>query len=264
MFTIHNFTDNDDIRIVEEKGPFQVLEYKRDLSVRREEAMEAYFASQMNVRKRQVYCDLSKGDVTVQPGAMQWMLGDVKATTGIKGAKDFFGKAVKGGLSGESAIKPEYTGTGRLCLEPTDVYILLEDLADWNGAIILKDGLFMACDGKLEQKIVARTNVSSAFGGMGLFNLSLKGEGVVCLESPVPREELIVIDLVDDVLKIDGNLALAWSNSLEFTVERSGKSLVGSAASGEGLVNAYRGTGRVIMAPVKDVRRQLQDAVKND
>ena len=35
MFTIHNFTDNDDIRIVEEKGPFQVLEYKRDLSVRR-------------------------------------------------------------------------------------------------------------------------------------------------------------------------------------------------------------------------------------
>ena len=152
MFTIHNFTDNDDIRIVEEKGPFQVLEYKRDLSVRREEAMEAYFASQMNVRKRQVYCDLSKGDVTIQPGAMQWMLGDVKATTGIKGAKDFFGKAVKGGLSGESAIKPEYTGTGRLCLEPTDVYILLEDLTDWNGAIILKDGLFMACDGKLEQK----------------------------------------------------------------------------------------------------------------
>ena len=43
MFTIRNFTDNDDIRIVEEKGPFQVLEYKRDLSVRREEAMEAYF-----------------------------------------------------------------------------------------------------------------------------------------------------------------------------------------------------------------------------
>ena len=37
---------------------------------------------------------------------------------------------------------------------------------------------------------------------------------------------------------------------LDFTVERSGKTLVGSAASGEGLVNVYRGTGRVLLAPV--------------
>ena len=28
------------------------------------------------------------------------------------------------------------------------------------------------------------------------------------------------------------------------------KSLVGSAASGEGLVNVYRGTGKVLLAPV--------------
>lgn len=34
------------------------------------------------------------------------------------------------------------------------------------------------------------------------------------------------------------------------TVERSGKSLIGSAASGEGLVNVYRGTGKVLLAPV--------------
>ena len=45
-------------------------------------------------------------------------------------------------------------------------------------------------------------------------------------------------------------MAIAWSGSLEFTVERSGKTLVGSAASGEGLVNVYRGTGKVLLAPV--------------
>ena len=50
-------------------------------------------------------------------------------------------------------------------------------------------------------------------------------------------------------MKIDGNMAIAWSNSLNFTVERSGKSLIGSAASGEGLVNVYRGTGTILMAP---------------
>ena len=50
--------------------------------------------------------------------------------------------------------------------------------------------------------------------------------------------------------KIDGNLAVCWSSNLEFTVERSTKTLVGSAVSGEGLINVYRGTGRVLMCPV--------------
>lgn len=40
-----------------------------------------------------------------------------------------------------------------------------------------------------------------------------------------------------------------WSPTLELTVERAGKTLVGSAASGEGLVNVYRGSSRVMMVP---------------
>lgn len=32
--------------------------------------------------------------------------------------------------------------------------------------------------------------------------------------------------------------------------ERSGKSLMGSAVSGEGLVNVYQGSGKVLLAPV--------------
>ena len=95
-----------------------------------------------------------------------------------------------------------------------------------------------------------RSNLSSAIAGNeGLFNLSLNGNGVFCIESDCPKEELIEIELQNDVLKVDGNYAIAWSKGLDFTVERSGKSLIGSAASGEGLVNVYRGTGRVLMMP---------------
>ena len=152
---------------------------------------------------------------------------------------------------GESAVKPEYTGNGVLVLEPTYRHILLIDLADWNGSIVLDDGLFLACDSKLKQKAVMRSNFSSAVaGGEGLFNLGVVGNGVLCLESPSPKEELIEVTLQDDVLKVDGNMAIAWSGSLDFTVERSGKTLLGSAASGEGLVNVYRGTGKVLLAPV--------------
>ncbi len=251
MYQVHNLTENDDVRVLENLGPFTVIEYQRDLSVSAETAAAAYFAQKMNVRRRQVLCDLSKAQITVQAGAMQWMLGNVSATTGIKGVGDLFGKAMRGKVTGESAIKPEYTGNGLLMLEPTYKYILLEDMGNWNGSMVLEDGLFLACDSNLKHKAVMRSNLSSAVAGNeGLFNLGLTGQGVVCLESPCPREELIEFVLQDDVLKIDGNMAIAWSGSLEFTVERSAKSLIGSAASGEGLVNVYRGTGKVLMAPV--------------
>ena len=252
MYQINNFFNNDDVRMKESMGAFSIIEYQRDLSVMPENAMTAYYASQMNVRKRQVVCDVAKSNVTVQAGAMQWMVGDVKATTGLKGVGDLLSKAVRGSVTGESAIKPEYTGNGTLVLEPTYKQILLLDVADWNGSVVLDDGLFLACESSLKQKAVMRSNLSSAVAGNeGLFNLGIQGKGVLCLESPCPKEELVEITLNNDVLKVDGNFAIAWSGSLEFTVERSGKSLIGSAASGEGLVNVYRGTGKVLLAPVR-------------
>lgn len=251
MFRVSNYTDNDNIRVLSEMGPFKVIEYQKDLSVAPNSVQFAWFASEMNVRKRQVICDLSKANITVQAGAMQWMAGNVNATTGIKGVGDFLGKAVRGKVTGESAIKPEYTGDGLLVLEPTYKHILLVNLADWNGSIVLDDGLFLACDSKLQHKAVARSNLSSAIAGNeGLFNLGIMGDGVLCLESTSPMQELVEVTLDNDVLKVDGNFAIAWSGSLSFTVERSGKSLMGSAASGEGLVNVYRGTGKVLLAPV--------------
>ena len=252
MYQINNFFNNDDVRMKESMGAFSIIEYQRDLSVMPENAMTAYYASQMNVRKRQVVCDVAKSNVTVQAGAMQWMVGDVKATTGLKGVGDLFSKAVRGSVTGESAIKPEYTGNGTLVLEPTYKHILLLDVSDWNGSVVLDDGLFLACESSLKQKAVMRSNLSSAVAGNeGLFNLGIQGKGVLCLESPCPKEELVEITLNNDVLKVDGNFAIAWSGSLDFTVERSGKSLIGSAASGEGLVNVYRGTGKVLLAPVR-------------
>lgn len=251
MFNIKNFTDNDDIKTLDSLGAFSVIEYQRDLSVTPGDAQVAYFCNEMNIRKRQVICDVGKSNITTQAGAMQWMVGDVNATTGIKGVGDLFGKALRGSVTGESAIKPEYTGSGKLVLEPTYKHILLINVSDWNGSIVLDDGLFLACESSLKHKAVVRSNLSSAaLGKEGLFNLGIQGKGILCLESLCPKEELIEITLEDDVLKIDGSMAIAWSGSLNFTVERSGKSLIGSAASGEGLVNVYRGTGKVLLAPV--------------
>ena len=234
-------------------GNFHVLEYVQDASVSPMNAMNEYFMSKMGVRRRQVVIDIDKDhSAIIQAGAMQWMGGNVRATSGVKGIGDFLGKAIKGAVTKETAVKPEYVGEGCLVLEPTYKYIILADIGKWGPAgMTIEDGMFLACDANVKSKVVARKNLSSAvLGGEGLFNLSLQGNGVAALESNVPEDELIEVILENDELKIDGNLSVCWSSNLEFTVERSTKTLVGSAVSGEGLVNVYRGTGRVLMCPV--------------
>lgn len=250
MFKCNNLFDNCNMRQIAAAGNVKVFEYQRDLSVTPESAISSYFASEMNLRKRQVLIELNGTPWILQAGAMQWMAGNVQMSSGIKGVGDFLGKALSSKVTKESTAKPEYNGSGLLMLEPTFKHILLINVDEW-GSIVLEDGLFLACEGKLQQKVVARSNLSSsALGGEGLFNLSLTGSGTAVLESPVPMEELIEFELNNDEVKIDGNMAIAWSNSLQFTVERSSKSLVGSAVSGEGLVNVYRGTGKILMSPL--------------
>lgn len=244
---------NENRKYAKSIGNFHVLEYVQDASVSPMNAMNEYFMSKMNVRRRQVVIDIDKDhSAIIQAGAMQWMGGNVQATSGVKGIGDFLGKALKGAVTKETAVKPEYVGEGCLVLEPTYKYIILADIGKWGPAgMTIEDGMFLACDANVKSKVVARKNLSSAvLGNEGLFNLSLHGNGVAALESNVPEDELIEVILENDELKIDGNLAVCWSSNLEFTVERSTKTLVGSAVSGEGLVNVYRGTGRVLMCPV--------------
>ena len=244
---------NENRKFAKSIGNFHVLEYVQDASVSPMNAMNEYFMSKMGVRRRQVVIDIDKDhSAIIQAGAMQWMGGNVRATSGVKGIGDFLGKAIKGAVTKETAVKPEYVGEGCLVLEPTYKYIILADIGTWGPAgLTIEDGMFLACDANVISKVVARKNLSSAvLGGEGLFNLSLQGNGIAALESNVPEDELIEVILENDELKIDGNLAVCWSSNLEFTVERSTKTLVGSAVSGEGLVNVYRGTGRVLMCPV--------------
>lgn len=244
---------NENRKFVKTAGNFHVLEYMQDASVSIANAQTEYFMSKMNIRRRQVVIDIDREhSAIIQAGAMQWMSGNVQATSGVKGVGDFLGKAIKGAVTKESAVKPEYVGEGCLVLEPTYKYIILADVSQWGAAgMTIEDGMFLACDANVKNKVVTRKNLSSTMlGGEGFFNLSLYGNGVVALESNVPEEELIEVVLENDELKIDGNLAVCWSSNLDFTVERTTKTLVGSAVSGEGLVNVYRGTGRVLMCPV--------------
>lgn len=250
MIHYNNVFNNPNIKCIAQGGQYFIYEHQEDLSVSPYSAGTAYFMKEMNVKKRQVLVQLNNTATKIQAGAMQWMAGNVEMNSGVTGVGNFLGKMVKGAVTGESAAKPVYTGQGYLMLEPTFSHLLIEDVAAWGQGIVLDDGLFLACDANIKESIVKRNSMTSAvFGGEGLFNLALSGQGYCVLESPVPREELFEFNLENDVVKIDGNMAIAWSSTLEFSVEKATKSLMGSAVSKEGFVNVYRGTGKILMAP---------------
>lgn len=214
-YDVSNFLDNDDVSVIAERGPFKVIQYDRDLSCTPEEAMTKYYMSQMYVTKKQLVCDTDKASVILSPGKMQL-----------------------GNSSPQRLLESRWSNRS------------MKDLDEWGGSVTVDDGLFYACEGSTKIKTVARSTVSSAvMGGEGLFNTCLVGHGVVALECRCPEEELIEITLNNDTIRIDGNYAIAWSEDLRFTVEKSGKSLLGSAVSGEGFVNVYSGTGRVLLMP---------------
>ena len=252
MITSDILDNNGARRVIDSMGSFSIIEYEKDISVSAQDAEQAYFESAMRYRKRQIVADISeeKG-IIAQRGTLQMLLGSVEPKTGVKNVGDLMKKYVGSKVTGESAIKPQYKGKGTLVLEPTYKYILLENLDQWNNKIAVEDGMFLACEDTMQLKVSSRTNISSAaLGGEGLFNLTFEGKGIIALESPVPREELVEVNLVDDIIKIDGRMAIAWSKDLEFTVEKTTPTFVGSIAAGEGLVNVYRGTGKILVAPI--------------
>lgn len=84
MFQIDNLYNNTNANMIysNDKAGLVILEMKKDLSVDKSSAANEYFASEMNVRKRQVVIDLQNNVWTVSAGAMQVMLGDVRQILG--------------------------------------------------------------------------------------------------------------------------------------------------------------------------------------
>lgn len=233
-----------------------VMEYQKLLgSTNTSAAMDLYFMEKQNMRARQVAVHINNDMVTVEPGAMSYFQGNLEMVSGVT-AGNALGRLFSGAVTGEAMAQPEYRGTGMLVLEPSFNHFLVLQLD--REEIIVDKGMFYCAQGGVTVKPIMQRSASAALaGGEGLFQISLSGTGLVVLESPVPTCEIDVIELQNDTLRVDGNFAILRSAGLQFTVERSAKTLLGSAVSGEGLVNVYRGTGSVWLAPTIKVYRTL-------
>ena len=220
-------------------------------------AATVYFANQAGIRLKQVRITLRDGEAIAESGALHFMLGQVEMESKIGGVAGL-GKAMMNKfVTKEAAVMPRYRGTGQIYLEPSFSHFLIYRLG--GEEVIADKGMFYCGQGSLDVGSAVQKNVSSAlFGGEGLFQTRIRGTGICVLESPVPADEVLRIDLKDETLQVDGNFALMRTGRIEFSVEKSTRSLLGTITSGEGLLQTFRGTGSVWLAPTQEIYQRLQ------
>lgn len=237
---------------------FEVLSYNELNGAENiQTAMGLFFINQSGLKLRQVKITLNNSSIKTEAGALYYYKGNIESKSNIGGVGGLFKKAVSGAITNESTLKPTYSGSGEVILEPSYKHYLLIKLD--NQSIIVDKSLFYCCSNEIDIKGCMQKNLSSAvLGGEGIFQLELSGSGIVVLECSVPKSELIQCDLKNgEVLKVDGNFVIARTSGVSFSVTKSEKSLVNSAINGEGLLNTFTGEGTVWIAPTQPVYKKM-------
>lgn len=258
MGTRHNMSVIDRKQSANGGISVEILQYDTLLgSTNTHSAQNLWFMSQANIKARQIAIYITNDGMKIEPGAMSYFQGPLEMVSGVT-AGNFLGRMVSGALTGEKMAMPEYKGSGILVLEPSFKHFIIAEL-DPGETIITDKGMFYCAQSSVQVKPILNNQVSGALlGGEGVFQTALTGPGLVILESPVPLCEINIINLNNDVLRVDGNFALLRTGNMQFTVERSARTLIGSAVSGEGLVNVFRGTGQVWIAPTIKVYEAIE------
>ncbi|RQN12033.1 AIM24 family protein [Clostridium butyricum] len=254
-----NFTNKlSKLAEMENDSIFQILEYENlEGATDVESAFGLNIIRESGIKLKQIRIALENSSVILEPGALSYMKGNIKINSKTGGVLGFGKKLISSKLTGETVFKPTYSGTGEIFLEPSFGNFALIELED--DEIIVDDGLFFACESSVEVGVTIQRNLSAALlGDETLCQTKISGSGIVALEIPVPESEIFKCILIDDTLKVDGNFAILRTGNIEFTVEKSSKSIVGSVTSGEGLVNVYRGSGEVWLVPTKSVYSDLK------
>lgn len=187
---------------------------------------------------------LNRGEtMTAEAGAMIAMSGDVAITTTThkKGSGSLL-KTIKRALGGESFFLNHFE-TPR---DGAEVWLGTNLAGDMlvqqldNETLIAQGGAFVACESSIE--------IDSGFQGFknlvsgeSLFWLRLKGSGQVLLSS---FGAIYPIE-VDGEHIVDTGHIVAFSETLDFTLTKAGKSWIASFLGGEGLVCKFRGRGAV-------------------
>jgi uncharacterized protein (AIM24 family) len=171
---------------------------------------------------------------------MYYMQGNLQIESKMPSA----GGLLKSMVTRETAFKPTISGTGTVYLEPTFGMFTIMELN--NEEWILDKGAYYASEMGIEVGMWTNKAISGLFSGEGFFQTQVAGTGKLVIVSNGPLEEIV---LNNDKLVVDGSFAVARTSGINFSVNKATKGLFSSWTSGEGIVNTFTGTGKVLIAP---------------
>lgn len=179
--------------------------------------------------------------IRAERGALNYLRGNIRINARFPPLSGI----IKRLLAEQTVIRPRYTGTGVVNLEPSagGFYIFNLDDIPW----VLEKGAYWASDGEVELSVFRETVLTSLLSGEGFVALQtrVRGEGKVVLKSRGPVEE---IDLHDDRIVVDGPYVLARTEGIKYRMRRSARSPITSIMSGERWLRVYEGSGRILLS----------------
>jgi len=222
-------------------------------------AEQLYTLNRSGARLRQLRIRLNNDAVRTEPGALQFLRGNIEmqSDTGTGGGVGgLLRGAIAAARTGETLFKPMYKGVGELYLEPSFHHYWLMEIKD--ETFYADQGLFACCEDSVSVGAHKVESFSARMaGGEGRYQTKISGSGVIVLSIPVALNEIIPIQLNNETLQVDGSFALLRTGDVHFTVEKASNSYVGAVTSGEGLLQTFRGTGTVWLAPTLPVYEKM-------
>jgi len=225
-------------------------------------AEQIFTLNRAGVRLRQLRVRLTDDAVRTEPGALQFLKGHIEMESNT-GQGSGFGGLMKGALAaartGETIFKPLYRGRGELYLEPTFGHLWMMELRDQT--LFADQGLFFCCEDSVAVEAHKVESFSARYaGGEGRYQTKVSGSGLVVFRIPVPLAEIVELTLQEETLQVDGSFALLRTGDIRFSVEKASNSMMGAITSGEGLLQTFRGSGSVWVAPTQTLYERIRAA----
>jgi uncharacterized protein (TIGR00266 family) len=207
-----------------------------------------HFEIQYNPAHSLATAHLDVGDtVRAEASAMVSMSGnvDVETNTGPQGRGGFFQKLRRGVLGGESFFQNVYRGRGagaHVTLAPRLCGSMVVHELHPNETLLIQGSSYVAAP----DSVLLDTQFQGFkgfFSGESLFFLKATGRGPVLLNAFGAIETL---DL-DGELIVDTGHLVAFTEGIEYSIDKAGSGWIQSFFSGEGLVLKMRGRGRLYL-----------------
>lgn len=204
-------------------------------------------------RLKLVKVELENSAFRYEAGRLHYMKGKLTLEANVPG----MGKIFKSMFTREKIVKPVISGTGVVYLEPSFGEFTILDLNDeeW----IVDRGAYYASDIEIEIGMFTNSAISGLFSGEKWFQTAVGGIGKVIITSSGPLEE---IELNNDTLTVDGSFAVARTSGVELQIKKASKGIFSSVVSGEGLVNTFTGTGKILIAPVSNYLNTIVSEIR--